>query len=107
MAPLRQHRQMLANLDARRLRRTRLELATDVVRSRRLHVEAILLGETAGEKDVDASLGLPQRSGCSRRGCCLRPESLQVVHPESEQTDSAGLDHGPAGEVRVGEGGGW
>jgi len=45
---------VFANLEAGRTRGDRLEFSTDVFRSVRLHVEALVLSETAGQKNEDA-----------------------------------------------------
>ena len=44
-------RQVLAELDARNLRRDRLELATDPDRRVGFHIERIEMAQTAGQED--------------------------------------------------------
>lgn len=52
----RQHRQMLADLDTRPLRRNWRELAPDRVGSLRFGVKTVVLRESAGKKNVDHGL---------------------------------------------------
>src|SRR5688500_13833335 len=82
LASLGQHRQMLANLDAGRLGADGLELAPDVLRRVGLHVKTIVLGQPAGEEDVDARLGLAcGLNGAVRRTCLAQPG--HVVYAEA------------------------
>ena len=57
VAPRRQHRQVLADPDARGLRVDRPELAPHGVGRVGLEVEAVLLGEAAGQEDEDDRRG--------------------------------------------------
>ena len=79
VAALREHRQVLADLDAGRLRRDRMELAAYVVRRMGLQIETVLLRETARQEDINAGLGFAKTRGIcfSRRRLA---QSLQVVH---------------------------
>ena len=67
MASFRQFRQVLTNLDARGAGRYGTEFTADLERRLGLHVEALVLRQTAGEKNVDdrsrrRSALIPQRA---------------------------------------------
>ncbi len=64
----REHRQVLADLDAGGARRDRLELAADGVGRIGLEVEAVELREAAGEKDEDHGTGVASRDLLRRLG---------------------------------------
>ena len=64
-----------------------------------LHVEAVVLSESAGEEDVDA--GFERRQGLRREGTggCGRlgsecVQTVEVVRAKSQQRDAAGLNSG-------------
>ena len=97
LASLGQTRQMLANLNARRLGRGRIELASDIGRCIGLEVKALVLRQSAGEEDVDARLGGPLRPATRRRG----PQRGDVIHPQPEQPDRPSLDCRPPRETGV------
>lgn len=82
-----QHWQVFTNLNARRAGRYRLELATDSIRCIGLHVEAIVLGQSAGEKYINDRAGL--RFIASVIG---RSQSLQMVGSQTQQADRPGLN---------------
>src|SRR5437764_7606606 len=98
MAPLGQERQMFANLNAGRPCRDRLELTTNILGRVGLHVEAVVLRQAAGEKDIDARLGAAARVRAASSGRGLAKTS-QVVHPHAQKTDGPGLEHRAAGEA--------
>ena len=81
VCPLRQQRQVFADLQAGDGRRDRLELAAIHVRRIRLHVPGILLGRPAPHEEHDARLR------GSARGRIGRACSKQVRQPQSEQTE--------------------
>src|SRR5262249_61360837 len=66
-----------------------LELAADLGGGVGLEVEAVVLGESAGEEDVDAGAGGGLAVG---RG----PQGGQVAGGQAEQADGAGLQGGAA-----------
>lgn len=66
-----------------------------------LHVEAVVLSESAGEEDIDAGFE-SGRGGCCRL-CCEGMQAAEVVHAEPQQGDAAGLNGGAAGEMWVPE----
>src|SRR5436190_22416890 len=100
LAPLRQHRQMLANLDARRPRRDRFELAPDIVRRIRLQIEAIVLSQTARQEDIDARLRLTAWPHGFRSSTRLA-QPRHMVHPQSEQANRSRLEHCPTAKARM------
>src|SRR5262249_47773131 len=81
------HGEMLANAGSGRARGDRLELTADVRGGVRLQVEAVLLGQSAGEENVDHG---PRRVLAR----CGGPQRVEVVHAEAEQPDSSGLQGG-------------
>jgi len=87
MASLCQSGKMLANLNPRRVRVDRAELAADGIRRLGLHVEAVVLRQAPREKDVDhASRG---RRGGGACGCF--PQRLEMIHPEPQEAERACL----------------
>src|SRR4051794_34817163 len=102
LAPRSQKWQMLANLNAGRAGCNRLKLAANVIWGVRLHVEAIVLSQAAGEKDVDAGLCFAARLWAIV--CRARlAQARQVIHAQANQPDRTGLEHRPAREARMGE----
>ena len=88
-APLGQARQVLADLNPRRARGSRIEIPPHFRRRTWLEIEALVLREAAGQKDVDAGFGLGPPPISSRPGGAQR---LQMIDPQAEQTDRAGLN---------------
>src|SRR5262249_20707092 len=94
VAPRRQPRQVLADLNARRARGDGPELAADVVGGVGLEVEAVLLGQAAGEEDVDDRAGRGVRGGGGAEGG-------EVVAAQAEQAHSPRWRGGARGEEGV------
>src|SRR5262249_31770299 len=92
---------MLANLDARRPCRDRLELAANLGGGIRLQIKAILLRKAAGKEDINHRARfcrlLIRRSSRSAQG-------LQMIHAQAENPDSAGLQSRTPAESRMLEG---
>ena len=80
MHPLGQPRQVFADLQARHRRRDRLELAANLGRRVRLHVERVVMARRPGEKDDDDRLGFAwlRRSPHSPCAATRRPNSVPV-----------------------------
>ena len=57
----RQQRQVFADVDARHVGGDRLEFAANLVRGVRFHVEGVVVGRPAVEKDDEAGLGFAER----------------------------------------------
>src|SRR4051812_34271091 len=74
------------------------EFAADAVGGVRLRVEALVLGQPAGEEDVDHRAG----RGLSGPG---GPEMAQLAESKPEEADRTGLERRAAGERRVSESG--
>lgn len=92
-APLSQEGQVLADADARRGGVDRVELAADPFRGVGLQIEALVLRQSAGEEDKDDRAGFAWQGAALRRRTGSQGfERGQVVHPQTEQTDAAGLD---------------
>ena len=89
-----EQRQMFDDADAGGARGDGLELAADAVGGVGLGVEAVVLGEAAGEEDEDA-----------RRRATVGAEGGEVAEAQAEQADGTGLEGGPAVEGRVVHGG--
>ena len=90
-----QLRQMLADLDARRAGGDRVELAAHGIGSLRLQIEAVLLGQSAGKKDIDARLRTAVNgSGGTESG--RSAETTQMIHAEPQNPDRSRLDRGPS-----------
>ena len=98
MAALGQHRQVFANLEAGRLRGNWLELAANLFRGVGLHVKAVLLSQSAREKNIDHCAGL---GGLLRRWGRHRAQRLDVVHAQAEQPNGARLQGRAARAGRV------
>ena len=87
-----QLRQMLADVDAGRGGLDRLKVAPDSIRGTRLQVEAVLLGQSPGKKDVEHRL---RGAGSGRRRLHVRcPQRLQMIGAQTDQSQRARLDGG-------------
>src|SRR5262249_10552737 len=98
MTTLGQSRQMLADLDTGSARCDGLKLAPIFRRSVGLQGEAILLGEAAGQENVNGGAGLGGRCLGSERA-----QSGQMIHSQPEETDSASLEHHSPRKPRMSE----
>src|SRR5262249_27981754 len=96
VAPGSEARQVLADVHARRSRLNRVELAANFGWSVRFGIEAVVLSEAAGEKDIDDRLA-------GTRGAPLghRTQRLHLPERQAHQADGAGLEHVAAVENRV------
>src|SRR5262249_31048142 len=101
VAPLCQPGKVFADADAWSARGEGPELAADALGGGGLQVEAVVLGQPAGEEDVDAGAGLRRLAGSPQGG-----EGGEVALAQAEQAGGPGLEGGAAGEGRVLEGGG-
>ena len=98
----REHRQVLADVDAGRLRRDRLELAANGIGRHRLGIEAVVLGQSARQEDID------DRTGADRRhaGRSVRlAQRRDMVHPQAQQSDGACLQRGASRELGMSKSG--
>lgn len=99
-AAFRQLGQVLADLKTGRSRGNRFELAPNLDRRVRLHVKGLVLGKTAGKKNIDDRFRATSRSGGRHarfpRG---RLKHRQMILTEPQQTDRARLQHGTAGQA--------
>ena len=84
----REIRQMLADVGAGGAGADGFELTAVLHRRVRLHVEALMLCQSAGEEDVDHRL-CAGRLRRSRHGL----QSAEMIHAESQQSDRARLNH--------------
>src|SRR5579872_3694118 len=93
---------MLADLYPRRIGGDRLELAANLGRRLGLRIEAVVLGEPAGKKDVDRRprATLP-RWRVIRADGWRGAQRFEVVHPQSDQPDGAGLHCNPPIQPRM------
>ena len=100
MTALRKHRQVFANLNPRGFCGDRLKLAPDIVRCFRLHIEAVVLTETAREKDVDDRFcGLIP--AISRDVSSLK--GLHVIHSQAQQADPTRLNRSATADLGMSE----
>ncbi len=93
---------VLADVEAGGLGRDGFEFAADFLGGVGLHVEALVLGEAAGEEDVDDGFGF--RIASRRAGGGGGAEGGKVVDAEAKEADGAGLNGGAPGEARMGRG---
>ena len=84
--------EVLADVQPGSARADGLELATDFHGSVRLHVEALMLRESAGKEDVNHRL-----CPCRLRGRRHSLEGAEMIHAESQQSHRARLNHFTAG----------
>ena len=91
LTPLGQLRQVLANLNARRLGRNGIELATHLLRRVGLQVKTLVLRQSAREENINDILrpALPR---------LRRLQCRQVVHAQPQYTEGACLNGGAAGK---------
>ena len=73
LTALGQLRQVLANLDARRLCRDRIELTTHFLGCVRFEIKAFVLRQATGEKNVDDRLGSPGLGRVWPSHACAQP----------------------------------
>ena len=92
---LRELRKVLANLDARYGGADRTKFTTHLHRGVRLHVEAFVLRQSAGEKDINDRLRPPGLT-TGPFGGSERLESGDVIHAEAEESNRSSLNGGTA-----------
>src|SRR5688500_15244886 len=97
VAASRQHGQLLTDLNAGGFRRDRLKFAADARRAVGLGIEAVLLGQAAGEENVDYRLRFDELLPILCRGCMA--ERREVIDSEAQNADRTGLNHRAAREV--------
>ena len=87
VAPPGQERQVLTDLDARRARGDRPELAADGLGRGGFWVEAVVLSQAAGKEDVDTRLGFAAGSRGSRHRFCF--DSGRTLNLEVDTTSDS------------------
>ena len=89
---------MLANLQTGRSGRDRLELTANARRGFGFQIETLMLRQSAGEKDVDATSGLAA-------ACCIRSlrrtKGVEMVCSHTEQPNRPGLNGGSTRKLRM------
>ena len=87
VASLSQHRQVLTDVDAGRLSGDRSKLTTNRVGGLWLQIEALVLSQTSGQKDIDTGSRFAAARTHRGIGTSLSANRVDVIHAQPEQAD--------------------
>ena len=97
-ASLSEHRKVFANLNSRSLRGDRSKFTANVFGGFWLHIETVVLSQSARQENEDDRPGrLPSAVACDVGGT----QVVHMIHTQTQQSDSAGLDRGAPIEHRM------